>query len=580
MTRTPVIFVPGLTGSFNLPVLLDWRGPTLSGWGFPPFIDYGKQLVDTFQRAGYTRDKDLFVAFYDWRKAVSDSATNYLKPWIDRAKQRSGASQVILVGHSMGGLVSRSYIQSSAYQNDVARLITLGTPHRGSAEAYYSWGSGETNSRDQTVQTVFKVYLWYLRHAHPFQTDLNPLRTMRGLLPGVRDLLPIDDYLIGPGDPPRPRDEATYVERNLWGDMLNQPAGLDTLFGRVPVTTISGVGFVTIDTITVAPPPTPPGAPPLYPDGKPVSDRTSSEGDGTVLKGSAQLSHPKAENLPPLNVSHGALPDHPAVLTKVLGALGVSAPALGAAPAQGPQLVILTASPVTMEIETPAGAPMAPAGVLGATTDTRPRRSRRIRARDHGHSGKHLNIVVVPNPTAGSYKVRLHGTATGDVAIGAMLISPEGVTVLGGAGDESPAITPTATEIATTHGHMVSGSELYYQVRCEDLGTAPTVSLDIQATAQSALSRLRDAVGAGGGVLGGSPMESVLGGADTGDPLREPAAAALTGDAAASEQVVATLGGGDAAMRDLLCAVAERAVGPGDMALAEAIITQLQALRA
>src|SRR4051812_35533575 len=104
MPKTPVVLVPGLAGSLNLTVLLDWRGPTLIGWDFPPFIDCVKRYLDTFTRAGYTRDLDLFVAFYDWLKSVSDSATNYLTPWIDRARSRSGQNKVILVAHSMGGL--------------------------------------------------------------------------------------------------------------------------------------------------------------------------------------------------------------------------------------------------------------------------------------------------------------------------------------------------------------------------------------------------------------------------------------------------------------------------------------------
>jgi Lecithin:cholesterol acyltransferase len=78
MSKTPVLFIPGLGGSFHLLVLLDWSGPTLSGWDFPPFVDYGKTFVDTMVHAGFTRNRDLFVAFYDWRKSVSDSANSYL----------------------------------------------------------------------------------------------------------------------------------------------------------------------------------------------------------------------------------------------------------------------------------------------------------------------------------------------------------------------------------------------------------------------------------------------------------------------------------------------------------------------
>lgn len=54
----------------------------------------------------------------------------------------TGHSKVILVGHSMGGLAARAYLQgvaamypgalSSPYSGDVAKLITIGTPHLGS----------------------------------------------------------------------------------------------------------------------------------------------------------------------------------------------------------------------------------------------------------------------------------------------------------------------------------------------------------------------------------------------------------------------------------------------------------------
>src|SRR5262245_16738551 len=201
MSKTPVVFILGLGGSFHLLVLLDWSAPTLSGWDFPPFVDYGKGFVDTMVRAGFTRNRDLFVAFYDWRKSVSDSANDYLIPWIDRARKQSGSEKVVLVGHSMGGLVARSYIQSNAYRGDVERLITLGTPHRGAADAYYPWEGGEMNW-GPVANVVFDVYLWYLQHAHPFQTGLNRLNTIRTQAPGVRDLLPLYDYLQSQAVPP------------------------------------------------------------------------------------------------------------------------------------------------------------------------------------------------------------------------------------------------------------------------------------------------------------------------------------------------------------------------------------------
>jgi pimeloyl-ACP methyl ester carboxylesterase len=577
MARTPVIFVPGIVGSFNLPVLLDWHAPTTSGWDFPPFVDYGKQFVATFEKAGYTRNTDLFVAFYDWRKAVQDSAFTYLQPWIALAKKRAKSAKVILVSHSMGGLVSRSYIQDSRYAGDVERLITLGTPHRGSPDAYYTWGSGDTRS-DPTTAAVFNVYLWYLRHVHPFQTALSPLRTMRTQVLAMRDLLPIDNYLLNQGGPPLPKPEDAMAERNVWGDILNLPAGIETLVRNVPVTTLSGAGFSTIQQIVVAGPAIPPGEPPLYPDGVPVSDIADNNGDGTVPLASAQLHHPQVKNLPSLNVRHSSLPDHPAVLTALLGELGVASPVLGgapeAAPADEPKLVIMTASPVKMRVQTPAGPPMQQPGVLGAAAagEGPPRRSRRIRARDHGHPGKHLNIVVVPSPAAGSYKVQLDGTATGTFALGALLIGADGnVQVLGGSAEEQAAPQAAATAITTVSGQVASGTELHYEVICSGTDIAPTVQLDAMATAYSALAKLRAGVQtAGAGVLGGSA---------TSDDLRNSAAAALGGNAGASDQVAAMLSGSEGApMSSLLAAVAQQVVGAQDSALAAAIMAQLRAL--
>ncbi|MFZ2361531.1 MAG: carboxypeptidase regulatory-like domain-containing protein [Anaerolineae bacterium] len=55
---------------------------------------------------------------------------------IDSAKRLTGQSRVILVAHSMGGLVSRDYLESDLYLDDVRDLFTFGTPHHGmSADA-------------------------------------------------------------------------------------------------------------------------------------------------------------------------------------------------------------------------------------------------------------------------------------------------------------------------------------------------------------------------------------------------------------------------------------------------------------
>ncbi|MCF7675217.1 MAG: alpha/beta fold hydrolase, partial [Akkermansiaceae bacterium] len=60
---------------------------------------------------------------------------------VEKIKSVKGSAKVILVGHSMGGLAARAYLEdfgawdpsrSRLFQHDVSQLITIGTPHLGS----------------------------------------------------------------------------------------------------------------------------------------------------------------------------------------------------------------------------------------------------------------------------------------------------------------------------------------------------------------------------------------------------------------------------------------------------------------
>lgn len=55
-----------------------------------------------------------------------------LDTYIEGVKQATGAQQVDLLAHSMGGLVTRYYIDRLMTERDVAQLIMLGTPNGGS----------------------------------------------------------------------------------------------------------------------------------------------------------------------------------------------------------------------------------------------------------------------------------------------------------------------------------------------------------------------------------------------------------------------------------------------------------------
>jgi triacylglycerol esterase/lipase EstA (alpha/beta hydrolase family) len=51
----------------------------------------------------------------------------------------TGSDKVIIIAHSMGGLAARAYLRAHGAEN-IARVITLGTPHAGTKEAQFGMG--------------------------------------------------------------------------------------------------------------------------------------------------------------------------------------------------------------------------------------------------------------------------------------------------------------------------------------------------------------------------------------------------------------------------------------------------------
>ena len=60
---------------------------------------------------------------------------------VDRVLDRTGSRKVSLVGHSMGGIVARHYLQEQLGLDKVDKLVTVESPHQGLTLARY--GPGE-----------------------------------------------------------------------------------------------------------------------------------------------------------------------------------------------------------------------------------------------------------------------------------------------------------------------------------------------------------------------------------------------------------------------------------------------------
>jgi pimeloyl-ACP methyl ester carboxylesterase len=89
-------------------------------------------LRRSLQRRGFGRIVTMnYSAFtHDVPKAA-----HRLRELVDRLCEETGYERVHVVGHSLGGLVARYYVQRLGGDERVHTLVTLGTPHAGSLAA-------------------------------------------------------------------------------------------------------------------------------------------------------------------------------------------------------------------------------------------------------------------------------------------------------------------------------------------------------------------------------------------------------------------------------------------------------------
>jgi triacylglycerol esterase/lipase EstA (alpha/beta hydrolase family) len=65
---------------------------------------------------------------------------------VEHLRAQTGSERVVILAHSMGGLVARAYLRRHGDRH-IARVITLGTPHHGTALAHFGLGSNAAQMR-------------------------------------------------------------------------------------------------------------------------------------------------------------------------------------------------------------------------------------------------------------------------------------------------------------------------------------------------------------------------------------------------------------------------------------------------
>jgi pimeloyl-ACP methyl ester carboxylesterase len=108
--RPPVIMLHGFVDNRSVFVLLR-RSLARHGWGRVECLNYSPLTADI------------------------RAAADLLGRHVEDLCERSGSARVDLVGHSLGGLIGRYYVQRLGGDRRVRTLITLGTPHAGTTVA-------------------------------------------------------------------------------------------------------------------------------------------------------------------------------------------------------------------------------------------------------------------------------------------------------------------------------------------------------------------------------------------------------------------------------------------------------------
>jgi pimeloyl-ACP methyl ester carboxylesterase len=104
---------------------------------------YTKLVKHIEEKFDVRHGENLFEFPYDWRRdnrVSSRQLATKAKKWLADWRQKSGNkdAKLIIVGHSMGGLIARHFIECREGWRDTRMLVTLATPYRGSL---YSLGT-------------------------------------------------------------------------------------------------------------------------------------------------------------------------------------------------------------------------------------------------------------------------------------------------------------------------------------------------------------------------------------------------------------------------------------------------------
>lgn len=327
--------------------------------GFWKIDGYGKVKTRLFEQFDLTDGVNWFDFPYDWRRdnrAAAHRLAEQAPVWLEEYRKLPGRqdAKLVLLGHSMGGLVARYFLEALGGWEMTRALVTFGTPYRGSL-----------NALDYLVHG-------FAKGLGPFRLDLSEL--LRSLT-SVHQLLPVypcvDDgsgalKKVGAASGlPAGVDASKVAAATAFHDEIAAAVEANGGYGRYQICPVVGIFQPTRQSAVVR-------------DGRveilEVLDGKDIGGDGTVPRVSAtplELSSEAREVY--ATESHASLQNFDPVLVQVSGVLTWQSLALyRGSPADGFRLevddVVPPGEPVEVTLAT--GGPVLNVAVAAENVDT------------------------------------------------------------------------------------------------------------------------------------------------------------------------------------------------------------------
>lgn len=298
---TKTVFAPGLMASWNADAILNCNPNTNTEWVLAPYAEeVYSPIIQAITESGW----ETIPYYYDWRKPVSENSQN-LASFL--SSDTLSNEKVNFVGHSMGGLIGRGYLNISDGEK-LESLLTVGTPNTGSAYAYAPWEGGEIWSNSLIEKIALTIYL-----RHCGDIGQNDMEIIREEVPSIQDLLPTYPYLK------RIKSDAPYLP-NKNENLNSWITGLSSDSKGVRLGYIAGTGYETIETIQTKDPNKKDVREGLWEDGKPAGRISTNMGDGTVTASSAVL--PVSDWSAVITQDHRGLVNSVEGMSKILEFLG------------------------------------------------------------------------------------------------------------------------------------------------------------------------------------------------------------------------------------------------------------------